>query len=206
MSNNLIESVAVFMRASGFEITERNTRLAALYTGLQLEELAEKMHAIGVVGLADYLHSASENFKTGIYDHVFACLSPDQDEHLLDADIDLAWVSLGGSFALGADVAGAANEVAHANLAKRGKDGMMMKNEQGKVVKPDGWKPPEMAQFTHANHRKNKRERWVEGEADQLHRELIAERRRSASFQTIAEDGKRLIEYLERKIAALESK
>jgi predicted HAD superfamily Cof-like phosphohydrolase len=206
MSNNMIESVAVFMRASGFEITERNTRLAALYTGLQLEELAEKMHAIGLTGTADYLHEESGDFKAGKYDQLFADLSPDQDEHLLDADIDLAWVSLGGSFALGADVAGAAAEVAHANLAKRGKDGMMMKNEQGKVIKPEGWKPPEMAQFTHANHRKNKRERWVEGEADQLHRELIAERRRSMSLQSVAADLARVNELLHQKVAALEAK
>ena len=48
----------------------------------------------------------------------------------------------------GYDVEGAWKEVARSNLAKINPEtGKVIKNENGKVMKPDGWTPPQLEQF-----------------------------------------------------------
>ncbi|MFZ9330710.1 MAG: hypothetical protein ACO24I_05425 [Candidatus Fonsibacter ubiquis] len=67
-------------------------------------------------------------------------------ESLLDADIDLAWVTIGSALSQGADVEGAAAEVSRANLDKF-PNGVAIRDGNGKVVKPDGWKAPGLSTF-----------------------------------------------------------
>ncbi len=67
----------------------------------------------------------------------------------LDACMDMIWVILGYCYMRGWDVNGAWNEVARSNLAKINPEtGKVIKNENGKVMKPDGWTPPQLEQFT----------------------------------------------------------
>jgi len=66
----------------------------------------------------------------------------------LDALIDILVVSIGAIHSMGADGEGAWKEVMHTNFAKIDKDtGKVRKREDGKVLKPLGWKAPELAQF-----------------------------------------------------------
>lgn len=66
----------------------------------------------------------------------------------LDACMDLIWVTLGYCIAKGYDIKGAWEEVANSNLAKIDvKSGKVIKNELGKVMKPEGWKPPDLRKF-----------------------------------------------------------
>lgn len=66
----------------------------------------------------------------------------------LDACMDLIWVILGYCISKGYDVKGAWNEVALTNLRKIDKaTGKVIKNEAGKVMKPEGWKPPDLSKF-----------------------------------------------------------
>ncbi len=66
----------------------------------------------------------------------------------LDACMDMIWVILGYCYMNGYDVEGAWKEVARSNLAKINPEtGKVIKNENGKVMKPDGWKPPELKSF-----------------------------------------------------------
>lgn len=61
----------------------------------------------------------------------------------LDACMDMIWVILGYCYMKGFDVDGAWKEVARSNLAKVNPEtGKVIKNEHGKVMKPDGWTPP----------------------------------------------------------------
>jgi predicted HAD superfamily Cof-like phosphohydrolase len=73
----------------------------------------------------------------------------DNDEiERLDACMDLIWVVLGYCISKGYDVKGAWNEVALTNLRKIDKaTGKVIKNEAGKVMKPEGWKPPDLSKF-----------------------------------------------------------
>jgi predicted HAD superfamily Cof-like phosphohydrolase len=67
---------------------------------------------------------------------------------MLDALIDILVVTIGAVHSMGADGEGAWKEVMRTNFAKIDKEtGKVRKREDGKVLKPLGWKPPELAQF-----------------------------------------------------------
>lgn len=66
----------------------------------------------------------------------------------LDALIDILVVTIGAIHSGGFDAEGAWKEVMSTNFAKIDKDtGLVRKREDGKVLKPVGWKAPELAQF-----------------------------------------------------------
>ena len=66
----------------------------------------------------------------------------------LDACMDMIWVILGYCKMKGYDVDGAWNEVARSNLAKINPEtGKVIKRADGKVLKPEGWTPPALAEF-----------------------------------------------------------
>ena len=66
----------------------------------------------------------------------------------LDALIDILVVTIGAIHSLGADAEGAWKEVMATNFAKIDKEtGKVRKREDGKVLKPQGWTPPELEQF-----------------------------------------------------------
>jgi len=109
--------VKMFMSACDQDVSEEN---AKLYFNLIKEEYEELMIA-----------------------------NRDNDEiERLDACMDLIWVILGYCISKGYDVKGAWNEVALTNLRKIDKaTGKVIKNEAGKVMKPEGWKPPDLSKF-----------------------------------------------------------
>ena len=67
---------------------------------------------------------------------------------VLDALIDILVVTIGATHSLGADGEGAWKEVMGTNFAKIDRvTGKVRKREDGKVLKPVGWTPPELKQF-----------------------------------------------------------
>lgn len=76
-----------------------------------------------------------------------AVLSGDRVEQL-DALIDILVVTIGAIHSMGADGDGAWKEVMRTNFAKIDSEtGKVRKREDGKVLKPLGWAPPELAPF-----------------------------------------------------------
>jgi hypothetical protein len=66
----------------------------------------------------------------------------------LDALIDIIVVTIGAIHSAGYDAEGAWKEVMRTNFAKIDKEtGKVRKREDGKVLKPIGWAPPELAPF-----------------------------------------------------------
>jgi predicted HAD superfamily Cof-like phosphohydrolase len=66
----------------------------------------------------------------------------------LDALIDILVVTIGAVHSMGADGEGAWREVMNTNFAKIDKDtGKVRKREDGKVLKPVGWTPPNLKPF-----------------------------------------------------------
>ena len=66
----------------------------------------------------------------------------------LDALIDILVVTIGAIHSAGFDAEGAWKEVMKTNFAKIDKEtGKVRKREDGKVLKPIGWVPPELAPF-----------------------------------------------------------
>ena len=76
-----------------------------------------------------------------------ATLAEDPVEQL-DALIDILVVTIGAIHSMGADAEGAWKEVMKTNFAKIDSEtGKVRKREDGKVLKPVGWVPPELAPF-----------------------------------------------------------
>lgn len=155
---NIQDAVAAFMRAAGQTTDRFNSAQATLYTGLQLEEMAEKIEAIAggavttlsksyLLQHADSIRILALEFKQGMHRGDIMRANP---EALADADIDLAWVALGGAMSMCRDAPGAISEVARANHDKF-PGGVALKDENGKVRKPADWRGPDLSPFIDAS-------------------------------------------------------
>ena len=90
-----------------------------------------------------YLGLIEEEFK----ELQVAVENTDQLE-TLDALIDILVVTIGTIHSMGSDAEGAWKEVMMTNFAKIDKDtGKVRKREDGKVLKPVGWAPPNLKPF-----------------------------------------------------------
>jgi predicted HAD superfamily Cof-like phosphohydrolase len=76
-----------------------------------------------------------------------AIISKDRVE-MLDALTDILVVTIGAIHSMGADGEGAWNEVMRTNFAKiDSATGKVRKRDDGKVLKPEGWQPPELKKY-----------------------------------------------------------
>jgi predicted HAD superfamily Cof-like phosphohydrolase len=82
------------------------------------------------------------------YTELADAISVDNRVEQLDALVDILVVTMGAIRAAGFDGEGAWKEVMRTNFAKIDPDtGKVRKRGDGKVLKPEGWKAPELAQF-----------------------------------------------------------
>jgi predicted HAD superfamily Cof-like phosphohydrolase len=82
------------------------------------------------------------------FDEFAEALNDEDEVEQLDACMDMIWVILGFCIMKGYDVSGAWNEVARSNLCKIDPvSNKVIKREDGKVLKPEGWTPPQLEQF-----------------------------------------------------------
>jgi predicted HAD superfamily Cof-like phosphohydrolase len=117
---NPFRDQAKFMNACGQTVGDRNQDQFDLYLKLIQEEVEE-------------LQTAVDN--------------NDRVEQL-DALIDILVVTVGAVQSLGVDGEGAWKEVMSTNFAKIDSlTGRVRKREDGKVLKPVGWRPPELSKY-----------------------------------------------------------
>ena len=101
----------------------------------------------GFSGQSDlYLKLIEEEFGELIH----AYINKDIDE-IADACADLKWVIEGLEHSLKIPQQAVWNEVATSNLNKISSTGKVLKREDGKVIKPEGWKPPDIARILREN-------------------------------------------------------
>ena len=75
----------------------------------------------------------------------------------VDALIDILVVTIGALHSMGADAEAAWKEVMKTNFAKIDREtGKVRKREDGKVLKPQGWTPPDLKPFLKKNATFNK--------------------------------------------------
>jgi predicted HAD superfamily Cof-like phosphohydrolase len=114
---DMYKDVVTFIKACDQEKTEENQ---TLYTNLITEE----------------------------YNEFLTALQSNDNVEQLDACMDMIWVILGYCYMKNWHVAGAWNEVALSNLLKIDKTTKkVIKNEDGKVMKPEGWTPPQLDKY-----------------------------------------------------------
>lgn|SRR5678816_48561 len=64
---------------------------------------------------------------------------------IADAIVDLIYVLIGRAVCYGVDLRPLWDAVHRANMSKLGPDGKPIRREDGKVIKPEGWKPPDIS-------------------------------------------------------------
>ena len=112
--------VQMFMLASGQTLNINNEEQAHLYHRLINEE----------------------------YNEFIVARNKKNEVETLDACFDMMWVIIGYMLSKGYDVEGAWDEGAKSNLAKiDALTGKVIKREDGKVLKPEGWKKPDFSKF-----------------------------------------------------------
>ena len=117
---NPFDDQARFMQASGQSTEQFNPEQFNLYVALINEECQELDQAI----------QALDKVET------------------LDALVDILVVTIGAIHSMGADAEGAWDEVMRTNLAKIDSvTGRVNRREDGKILKPQGWQPPQLAPF-----------------------------------------------------------
>jgi len=86
------------------------------------------------------------------YNELFTANNEDDRVEMLDALIDILVVTIGAIHSAGFDAEGGWREVMSTNFAKIDKEtGLVRKREDGKVLKPVGWVPPNLEPFTKKN-------------------------------------------------------
>lgn len=117
---NPFKDQETFMRACDQSVDDYDFSQYAMYLKLIDEEVLE-------------LKTAVEN---------------NDDIEQLDALIDILVVTIGAIHSMGADGEGAWNEVMRTNMAKIDSEtGKVRKREDGKVLKPEGWTPPDLKPY-----------------------------------------------------------
>ena len=90
-----------------------------------------------------YLNLIDEEYK-----ELQEALAANDQVEQLDALIDILVVTIGAIHSAGFDAEGAWKEVMATNFAKIDREtGKVRKREDGKVLKPLGWEPPNLAEF-----------------------------------------------------------
>ena len=82
------------------------------------------------------------------YNEFLEAYQDNNEVEQLDACMDLIWVTLGYCHMKGYDVQGAWNEVLRSNMKKLDpKTQKVIRREDGKILKPEGWTPPDLTKF-----------------------------------------------------------
>ena len=119
-----------FMKACDQSVDGGNQAQFKMYLGLIKEEFLELLVAQGIDPLTGE--------QVGPVDMV----------ETLDALLDIVVVTIGAMHSAGMDAEGGWKEVMSTNFAKVDKEtGKVRKREDGKVLKPVGWKAPQLAQY-----------------------------------------------------------
>ena len=114
---SIFKDQAKFMQACGQSTDEMNIEQARLYAGLIHEEFNELLDSV-------------------------------TEENEVKELMDLIVVLVGYGLSSGWDLEGAWKEVMRTNFAKIDKEtGKVRKREDGKVLKPTGWTPPDLKPY-----------------------------------------------------------
>lgn len=153
----MIRDTESWFRSTGqMAVTEPNKRWLAFYAGMQLEELSEKFELIQCLHFFSvHMKNLAKELRKGDYDDAVWEAFLANPKAFLDSDGDLIWVTIGAATASGADLGNAYVSIDEANWDKEFPDGTFHLDETGKVLKPEGWQPPDLTPFIHPSLQKD---------------------------------------------------
>lgn len=118
--SKVFTDVTLFMKSVGQTVSSKNPEQVKLYEKLIKEEYQEWLTA---------------------------CETNNEVEQI-DACFDIMWVVVGFMLSKGIDCEAVWNEGAYSNLSKiDSSTGKVIKREDGKILKPEGWKKPNFKKF-----------------------------------------------------------
>ena len=93
------------------------------------------------------------NLITEEYNELQDAIAAGDPVETLDALTDILVVTIGAMNSMGADGEGAWREVMATNFSKIDRQlGKVRRREDGKILKPEGWEPPKLANFLKREH------------------------------------------------------
>ena len=106
-----------------------------------------------ITGVNDEQFRMYAKLITEEYDELQVAIANKDPVETLDALTDILVVTIGAMNSMGADGEGAWKEVMATNFNKIDRrTGKVQRREDGKVLKPEGWQPPELAKFLKREH------------------------------------------------------
>ena len=122
-----------------------------------LEQVGEFHEAFGVPILptAQLPHEERRKLRYRIlkeeFEEYVAAENDDDIAEVADALGDMVYVIAGTALEYGIPLDRVLDEIHRSNMAKLGPDGKPIKRDDGKVIKPDGWQPPDIAAVLETN-------------------------------------------------------
>ena len=106
-----------------------------------------------ITGVNDDQFRMYASLITEEYDELQVAIANKDPVETLDALTDILVVTIGAMNSMGADGEGAWREVMATNFNKIDRQlGKVRRREDGKILKPDGWEPPQLAKFLKREH------------------------------------------------------
>ena len=106
-----------------------------------------------VSGMNDDQFRLYASLITEEYTELQEAIAAGDKVEVLDALVDILVVTLGAINSMGADGEGAWREVMATNFAKIDRrSGKVLRREDGKILKPSGWEPPQLQKFLKREH------------------------------------------------------
>jgi predicted HAD superfamily Cof-like phosphohydrolase len=116
-----------------------------------LEQVREFHEAFGVpiLSLPQMPHEERRKLRYRIlkeeFEEYVAAENDDDLAEVADALGDMAYIIAGTALEYGIPLDRVLDEIHRSNMAKLGPDGKPIKRADGKVIKPEGWQPPDIA-------------------------------------------------------------
>ena len=114
------------------------------------EFIAEIGQVDGYTGRVEGTHDVVGIYKNLIDEEYKEFVEAPNDANKLNEAMDLVWVVLGYCITRGWDTQGAWDELTRANMSKLQADpvtGVLKRRADGKILKPDNWKPGDFTPF-----------------------------------------------------------
>jgi predicted HAD superfamily Cof-like phosphohydrolase len=106
-----------------------------------------------ITGINDEQFKMYCNLITEEYTELSEAIAAGDPVETLDALVDILVVTIGAINSMGADGEGAWREVMASNLSKIDRQlGKVRRREDGKILKPEGWTPPNLKNFLKREH------------------------------------------------------
>jgi predicted HAD superfamily Cof-like phosphohydrolase len=106
-----------------------------------------------ITGVNDEQFKMYAKLITEEYDELAVAIANKDPVETLDALVDILVVTIGAINSMGADGEGAWREVMATNFNKIDRrTGKVLRREDGKVLKPEGWEPPKLQNFLKREH------------------------------------------------------